>query len=45
MPGFIKMEMDDRLAIVTINRPDALNALNAAVLRELSMAIDHLSMA
>ena len=45
MPGFIKMEMDDRLAIVTINRPDALNALNAAVLRELSMAIEHLSMA
>ena len=45
MPGFVKMEMEDRLAIVTINRPDALNALNAAVLRELSMAIEHLSMA
>ena len=45
MPGFVKMEMDDRLAIVTINRPDSLNALNAAVLRELSMAIEHLSMA
>src|SRR5438309_9598236 len=45
MPGFVKMEMDDRLAIVTINRPDALNALNAAVLRELSMAIEHVSMA
>src|SRR3989442_14933780 len=45
MPGFVKMEMDGRLAIVTINRPDALNALNAAVLRELSMAIEHLSMA
>src|SRR3989442_2322691 len=45
MPGFVKMEMDDRLAIVTINRPDALNALNAAVLRELSMAIEQLSMA
>src|SRR2546428_13544183 len=45
MPGFIKMEMEDRLAIVTVNRPDALNALNSTVLRELSMAIDHLSMA
>src|SRR5256712_7309238 len=45
MPGFVTMEMDDRLAIVTINRPDALNALNAADLRELSMAIEHLSMA
>src|SRR5437667_5813887 len=45
MPGFIKTEMEDRLAIVTVNRPDALNALNSTVLRELSMAIEHLSMA
>src|SRR2546428_12280640 len=45
MPGFVTMEMDDRLAIVTINRPDALNEPNAAVLRELTMAIEHLSMA
>ena len=45
MPGFVKMEMEDRLAIVTVNRPDALNALNSTVLRELSMAIEHLSMA
>ncbi|HEX9340662.1 MAG TPA: enoyl-CoA hydratase-related protein [Thermoplasmata archaeon] len=45
MPGFVKTEMEDRLAIVTINRPDALNALNSTVLRELSMAIEHLSMA
>src|SRR5207249_1798248 len=45
MPGFIKTEMEDRLAIITVNRPDALNALNSTVLRELSMAIEHLSMA
>src|SRR5881396_3213290 len=45
MPGFVRVEMEDHLAIVTINRPDALNALNSAVLRELSMAIEHLSMA
>jgi len=45
MPGFIKTEMEDRLAIITVNRPDALNALNSPVLRELSMAIEHLSMA
>src|SRR2546428_10421927 len=45
MPGFVRVEMEDRLAIVTINRPDALNALNSAVLRELSMVIEHLSMA
>src|SRR5437867_7458298 len=45
MPGFVKTEMEDRLAVVTINRPDALNALNAMVLRELSMTFEHLSMA
>src|SRR2546421_7538231 len=45
MPGFVRVEMEDRLAIVTINRPDSLNALNSAVLRELSMTIEHLSMA
>src|SRR2546422_4367005 len=45
MPGFIKTEMEDRLAIITVSRPDALNALNSTVLRELSMAIEHLSMA
>src|SRR3989449_2610840 len=45
MPGFVRVEMEDRLAIVTINRPGALNALNSAVLRELSMTIEHLSMA
>src|SRR5439155_25911609 len=45
MPAFVRVEMEDRLAIVTIDRPDALNALNSAVLRELSMTIEHLSMA
>src|SRR5437763_923447 len=45
MPSFVRVEMEDRLAIVAINRPDALNALNSAVLRELSMTIEHLSMA
>ena len=45
MPGVIKTEMEDRLAIVTVNRPDARNALNSTVLRELSMTIEHLSMA
>src|SRR5947199_3755545 len=45
MPGFVRVEMEAHLAIVTINRPDALNALNSAVLRELSMTIEHLSMA
>ena len=45
MPDFVGTEMHDRLGIVTINRPEALNALNSRVVRELSMTIDHLSMA
>jgi enoyl-CoA hydratase len=45
MPGVIKMDMEDRLAVVTINRPEARNALNSAVLRELSMAFEHVSLA
>lgn len=45
MPGFVRVEMEDRLAVVTINRPEALNALNSTVVRELSMIIEHLSMA
>jgi len=45
MPDPVRVEMEDRLAIVTINRPEALNALNVSVLRALSMAIEHLSMA
>jgi len=45
MPDFVHVDMEDRLAIVTINRPDAMNALNSKVLRELSMAFEHLSMA
>ena len=45
MPDFVKVDMEERLAVVTINRPDAMNALNSKVLRELSMAFEHLSMA
>ena len=45
MPDLVKVEMEDRLTVVTINRPEALNALNSTVLRELTMAIEHVSMA
>ena len=45
MPDLVKVEMEDRLAVVTINRPEALNALNSTVLRELTMTIEHVSMA
>src|SRR5213078_4620036 len=40
MPDFVRIEMEDRLAVVTINRPEAMNALNSRLLKELSMAAD-----
>ena len=39
---FITLEVADRIATLTINRPDKLNALNSAVLGELSHAIDEI---
>jgi len=39
----ILVERKDRLAIVTLNRPKALNALNRALLAELEAAIDELA--
>jgi len=37
------LEIKERVGVVKINRPDALNALNSETLRELSKAIHHLS--
>jgi enoyl-CoA hydratase len=37
------LEISDRIATVTINRPDKLNALNDAVMRELSAIMDELT--
>jgi len=45
MVDFVKVEMEEHLAIITLNRPEALNALNAKVLSELTMTFEHLSMA
>ena len=45
MADVIKVEMSERLATITPNRPEALNALNAKMLSELTMAFEHLSMA
>jgi enoyl-CoA hydratase len=36
-------EVQDQIALITINRPDKLNALNADVINELSAAIDEVS--
>ncbi len=43
MPGFIQVDVQDRLAIVTVNRPEVRNALNSQVVRELTEAIAHLA--
>lgn len=38
----ILLKKEDKLAIVTINRPESLNALNAKTIQELSAALDEL---
>ena len=37
---FVNLERQGRVGIITINRPEALNALNSAVLQDLETAID-----
>lgn len=39
----IILEKNDKIAVLTINRPDALNALNSELLKELDSAIDCLA--
>ena len=38
--GFVKTEQKGHVAILTIDRPEALNALTADVLRDLGEAMD-----
>lgn len=37
---FITYEVEDKVGIITINRPKALNALNSTVLDELNEVLD-----
>ena len=37
------LEISDRIATVTINRPDKLNALNDAMMREIGAMMDELT--
>ncbi len=43
MLGFITVDIQDRLAIVTVNRPEVRNALNSQVVEELAAAFDRLA--
>ena len=38
--GFVEYEVKDKYAVITINRPEALNALNSQVLDDLNAVID-----
>ena len=40
MYHFLTLEVADRIATITVNRPDKLNALNDATIAELGRAID-----
>lgn len=43
MEKLITLQKEDRIALITINRPEALNALNTAVLRELDKTFDEIA--
>ena len=42
--SFVLYEQKDKIAVVTINRPEALNALNSAVLDELNTVLDNIDL-
>ncbi|RKS96840.1 enoyl-CoA hydratase/isomerase family protein [Chryseobacterium defluvii] len=39
----ILLEKEDKISIITINRPESLNALNAKTIQEISLALDELN--
>ena len=39
----VKLTRQDEFALITLNRPEALNALSAAVLRELAQAFEQVA--
>ena len=43
MPGFIHVDIQDRLAVVTVNRPEVRNALNSQVVGELAATFERLA--
>ena len=43
--GFVKYEQDGFVGVITINRPEALNALNTAVIQDLDAVLDSIDLA
>ena len=39
----LTLEVQDRIAVLSVNRPDKLNALNEQTIRELGQAIDEIT--
>ena len=42
--GFVKYEQDGFVGVITINRPEALNALNTAVIQDLDAVLDSIDL-
>ena len=41
--SFVTYEQDGYVGVITINRPEALNALNVQVLKDLDLSLIHIS--
>ena len=42
--GFVKYEQDGFVGVITINRPEALNALNTEVIQDLDAVLDSIDL-
>lgn len=42
--GFVKYEQDGFIGVITINRPEALNALNTEVIQDLDAVLDSIDL-
>ena len=42
--GFVKYDQDGFVGVITINRPEALNALNTEVIQDLDAVLDSIDL-